>query len=73
MRFTAGYDKATVIKIAEEAELNVGSVVYAYKTKENIVCDLVSYVLEGQFDFTKRLLKGKTDDRILFYAAETTL
>lgn len=73
MFLTIGYDKATVLKIADAAELNSGSVVYAFKTKENVVCELVKYVLEGQFDFTEKLLQGKTTDRILFYAAETTL
>lgn len=70
---TIGYDKATVLRIADEAGINSGSLVYAYKTKENLVCDLVSYVLEGQFEFTANFLKGITDDKILFYAAETTL
>ena len=37
------------------------------------MCELVSYVLEGQFEATKKLLEGITDDKILFYAAETTL
>ncbi len=73
MFLTIGYDKSTVLKIADEANLNSGSVVYAYKTKENVVCDLVKYVLNGQFEFTEKLLKDKTDDKILFYAAETTL
>lgn len=73
MFLTIGYDKSTVLKIAEKAKLNSGSVVYAFKTKENVVCELVSYVLEGQFEFTKKLLENKTDDKILFYAAETTL
>ncbi len=73
MFLTIGYDKSTVLKIAEEAKLNSGSVVYAFKTKENVVCELVSYVLEGQFEFTKKLLENKTDDKILFYAVETTL
>lgn len=70
---TIGYDKATVIKIAEAANINSGSVVYAFKTKENVVCELVKYVLEGQFTFTEKLLQNKTNDKILFYAAETTL
>lgn len=68
-----GYEKATVVKIAETAGVNRGSVVYAFKNKENLVCELVSYVLEGQFKSTKEFLQGKTDDKILFYAAETTL
>ncbi len=73
MFLTLGYDKATVLKIADEANLNSGSVVYAFKTKENVVCALVKYVLEGQFEFTEKLLQNVTDDKILFYAAETTL
>lgn len=68
-----GYEKSTVVKIAEEAKVNRGSVIYAFKTKENIVCELVAYVLEGQFSAMSQFLKGKTDDKILFYAAETTL
>lgn len=73
MFLTVGYDRSTVLKIAEAAGMNSGSVTYVFKTKESVVCELVSYVLEGQFAFTKRLLEGKTDDKILFYAAETTL
>lgn len=73
MFLTDGYDKSTVRKIAEVTGLNLGSVMYVFKTKESVVCELVSYVLEGQFEFTEKLLDGKTDDKILFYAAETTL
>lgn len=70
---TVGYEKATVIRVADEAKVNRGSVINAFKAKENIVCELVTYVLNEQFATTQRLLKGKTDDKILFYAAETTL
>lgn len=70
---SVGYEASTVVKIADTAGVNRGSVVYAFKNKENIVCELVAYVLEGQFSATHELLKGKTDDKLLFYAAETTL
>ena len=30
-------------------------------------------MLEGQFESTARLLEGRTEDKILFYSAETTL
>lgn len=53
--------------------MSSGTVTNVLKTKEHIVCDLVEYVLKGQFDFTEKLLEGKTADKILFYAAETTL
>ncbi len=73
MFLTVGYDKTTVLKLAEAAHMNSGTVTYAFRTKEAVVCELVKYVLEGQFEFTEKLLEGKTDDKILFYAAETTL
>ena len=68
-----GYEKSTIMKIAEEANVNRGSVIYFFKNKENIVCELVAYVLEGQFDFITEFLKDKTNDKIFFYACETTL
>ena len=68
-----GYEQSTIVKIAEEAKVNRGSVIHFFKNKENIVCELVSYVLEGQFKATESILKDKTDDKLLFYAAETTL
>jgi len=68
-----GYEQATILKIAEQARVNRGSVIYFFKNKENIVCELVAFVLEGQFKATSEFLKGKTEDKILFYAAETTL
>ena len=70
---SVGYEQATIVKIAEEAGVNRGSVIYFFKNKENIVSELVAYVLEGQFKATTEFLNSKTDDRILFYAAETTL
>ncbi len=73
MFLTEGYDQATIRKIAAAVKMNSGSITYVFGTKEAVVCELVKYVLEGQFNFTEKLLQGKTDDKILFYAAETTL
>ncbi len=73
MFLTEGYDQATIRKITAEANLSSGTVTYVFRTKESVVCELVKYVLEGQFAFTEKFLQGKTDDKILFYAAETTL
>ena len=70
---SVGYEKSTVIKIADEAKVNRGSVIYAFKTKENVVCELVAFVLEYQFKAIEDLLKDKTDDKILLYACETVL
>ena len=70
---SVGYEQSTIVRIAEEAGVNRGSVIYFFKNKENIVCELVAFVLEGQFNAITTFLKDKTEDRILFYAAETTL
>lgn len=68
-----GYTATTLKEIAKTAEINIGSLMNLFGSKEDILCDLVKYVLEAQFSATASLLKDKTDDKILFYAAETTL
>ncbi|MBR2022923.1 MAG: TetR/AcrR family transcriptional regulator [Clostridia bacterium] len=68
-----GYADSTVREIARNAEVNLGSLVFAFKNKENILCELVGYVLESQFKATAELLGDRAQDRVLFYAAETTL
>ena len=68
-----GYTATTLRQIAKEAGVNIGSVMYLYESKENILCDLVSFVLDGQFAATEKLLAGQTEDMLLFWAAETTL
>ena len=68
-----GYSASTIRDIAEVAGVNRGSVAFAFKHKEAIMCELVGNVLEGQFQKTAELIKGRTDDKVLFYAFETTL
>ena len=68
-----GFTATTVKEIAKLADINIGSLMNLFKTKEDILADLVKYVLEGQFKATANLLNDKADDKILFYAAETTL
>lgn len=68
-----GYTGTTLRLIAKEAQVNIGSLMYFYESKENILCSLVSHVLNGQFTATHTLLQNVTDDPILFWAAETTL
>lgn len=68
-----GFEKATISKIADTAGVSRGSVGFFFPDKEALLCELVAYVLDGQFTATRELLKDKTDDRILFYAAETVL
>ena len=68
-----GYTQSSNREISELAGVNISSMNKRFGTKENILCALVEYVLQGQFDATEEMLKGITDDKILMYAAETTL
>ena len=68
-----GYHKTTLRDIAAEGEISYSSLVNIFGSKEGILAELVAYVLEGQFLATERLLRGKTEDKILFYATETVL
>lgn len=68
-----GYTATTVRQIAEAAGLSKSTLMYEFKSKEDILALLVSYVLEGQFTAASKMLRGMTDDPILFYAVETTL
>lgn len=68
-----GYTETTLRQLAKEAETDLNSVTRLFGCKENILCELVTYVLEEQFRTAARKLQGITDDPILFYAAETTM
>lgn len=68
-----GYTNTTLREITSAAEINLGSLINLFHNKEDILAALVEYVLEGQFTAAAKMLQGKTDDKILFYAAETTL
>lgn len=68
-----GYTNTTIIEIANASQINRGSLLNLFRNKEDILAALVEYVLEGQFTAAEKMLHGKTDDKILFYAAETTL
>lgn len=68
-----GFQKTTIVDIARHAEVNRGSVVFAITNKENLLKMLVDYVLDGQFEASKALISGKTEDTVLYYAAECAL
>lgn len=68
-----GYTNTTLRELATLSGVNYGSLTFTFKNKETILSELVGFVLDGQFEFTEKLLDGKTEDKILFYAAETTL
>lgn len=68
-----GYSNSTTREIAQTAGVNVTTMNKAFGSKENILCQLVAYVLEGQFESATKLISGVTEDKLLFYATETTL
>lgn len=68
-----GYTHTTMLDIAKESGVEKTAVSRAFGSKENILAELVKYVLEEQFGVVEKFLDGITEDRILFYAAETTL
>ncbi len=68
-----GYAATSLREIAKISDVNIGSLIYMFENKENLLCELVTFVLEGQFTATANLLDGITDDKLLFWAAETTL
>lgn len=68
-----GFSATTVKEIAAKAGVSTSTMLYVHKSKEDILAALVSDILERQFKKTEQLLQGITNDKILFYATETTL
>lgn len=68
-----GYTNSSLKEISTQAGVAYGSMTFAFGTKEGILSELVGFVLDSQFEYTEKLLEGKTDDKVLFYAVETTL
>ncbi len=68
-----GYTNTTLKSIAKDAGINIGSLTNLFATKEDILSELVKYVLEGQFQAAAGFLGGIECDGVLFYAAETTM
>lgn len=68
-----GYTNTTLRVLAAQAGVDVSAINRAFGCKENILCELVKYVLEEQFRTAAANISTATDDPILFYAAETTM
>lgn len=71
--FEKGYNDSTLREISAKSKVNYGSLTFAFKSKENILSELVAKVFDYQFEMSDKYLKGITDDKILYYAFETTL
>ncbi len=68
-----GFTETTIRGVAKDLGVSTGAIINFFRRKEDILCELVKYVIESQFQATEKFLNGITDDKILFYAAETTL
>lgn len=51
----------------------MSTMIYTFKSKEDILCELVKVAIERHFETATKLLEGKTKDKIYLYAVETTL
>ena len=70
---TKGFAATTVKEIAAEAGVSPSTMLYIHESKENILAALFKEILNRQFAKTEESLKGVSDDKMIFYAAETTL
>lgn len=68
-----GYSATSLKEIAANANTNTGVLMRVFGSKENILALLVRYVLSEQFSYAAEMVKGKTENKMLFYAAETSL
>ncbi len=68
-----GYTNTTIKTLTSELGISTGSFNNIFQTKEDVLCELVAFVLNQQFSVTNKLIEGKTDDKLLFYATETVL
>lgn len=68
-----GFTATSLKSIAAKTQISIGSLVNQFKSKEDILCELVNYVLEGQFAAAETMLKDIPHDNIEYYATETTL
>ena len=67
-----GYKNTTMNELAKVSNISYGALFRTFEDKEAVLCELVGYVLEAQFEMSEKLLKDY-EDKILFYAFETTL
>jgi len=68
-----GYSATTLKSIATQAQINIGSLMHLFGSKEELLCELVRFVLEGQFTAAAQLLQEIPHDPVSYYAVETVL
>ncbi len=68
-----GYTDTTLKHLSEAADVNIGSLINIFKTKEDILSELVNVTVERQCEATAKMLEGFNVDKIHSYAAERVL
>lgn len=68
-----GYSNTTTRGLADYAGVNVSTINRQFGSKETILCELIRYVMNGQFRTARELAETATDDMVLYYALETAL
>lgn len=68
-----GYHSTKIRELCEKCNISPGTFCNLFECKENLMADIVRYVLEAQFEKTEKFLSNIPHDSILMYAAETTL
>lgn len=68
-----GFTNTTVKSITSKIGISTGAFNSHFRTKEDVLCELVSFVLNQQFAVSEKMVAGQTDDKLLLYATETVL
>ncbi|MCD8347266.1 MAG: hypothetical protein LUD16_04795 [Lachnospiraceae bacterium] len=67
------YEDRAECTITTKMRISVGAFNSHFRTWEDVLCELIVFVLERQFSVSEKLLAGKTDDKLLLYAVEAFL
>lgn len=70
---TNGYSATSVQQIADAAGIHKSTLMYVFKSKEDMLAMLAQYMLNTQTSAAIHLVEGKTTDPVLLYAAEIAL
>lgn len=68
-----GFTNTTVRQLTAKLGICAGAFAGHFGTKEDVLYELVGFALDLQFAVSEKLVLGRTDGKILLYAAETVL
>ena len=68
-----GYKNTRIRDIAIESNVGYTEIFRMFNDKDSLLSQLVDILIEYQFEISKKILKDKTDDKLLIYAFECVL